>query len=112
MCAGDTTVAFAELDVRVGGRFRIVMRGAHADYEHEGKYLEVVPPERLVFTWISKGTQNKSPLVTVELQERGNQTLLTLTHERLPDAEAASRHQQGWTSIVDKLQPHLTKPGA
>jgi uncharacterized protein YndB with AHSA1/START domain len=109
MCAGDTIVAHAELDVRVGGQFRITMRGPHADYEHNGEYLEVVPPKRLVFTWISSGTHGQSTLVTVELQEQGNQTLLTLTHEQLPDAEAASRHQGGWISIVDKLQSHLSQ---
>ena len=112
MCAGDTVVAYAEMDVRVGGRFRIVMQDASADYEHTGEYLEVVPPEPLVFTWISRGTQNQSTLVTVELQQQGDQTLLTLTHEQLPGAEAASRHQKGWISIVDKLQSHLTKPTA
>jgi len=109
MCAGETTVAFAELDVRVGGRFRIVMRGPSVQYEHHGEYLEVVPPERLVFTWISNGTQGESTLVTVELQEQGEQTLLTLTHEQLPDVTSVSKHQQGWSSIVEKLQAHLTR---
>ncbi|HVN80822.1 MAG TPA: SRPBCC domain-containing protein [Terriglobia bacterium] len=112
MCAGDTVVAHAELDVRVGGRFRVMMRGPNMDYDHQGEYLEVVPPNRLVFTWVSLGTHGQSTLVTVELQEQGNQTLLTLTHERLPDREAASKHQNGWTSIVDKLQSHFTKLNA
>ena len=108
MCAGDTVVSHAEWDVRVGGHFRILMRGANADYDHHGEFLDVVPAKRLVFTWISGGTHGQSTLVTVELQEQGDQTLLTLTHEKLPDAEAVSRHQNGWTSIVDKLQSHLT----
>lgn len=108
MCAGDTVVAYAEMDVRVGGRFRIVMRDANTDYEHTGEYLEVVRPERLVFTWISKGTHNQSSLVTVELQKQGDQTLLNLTHEQLPNAEAVFKHQKGWTSLVDKLQYRLT----
>jgi uncharacterized protein YndB with AHSA1/START domain len=107
MCAGATHVASAEVDPRVGGKFRIVMRGAQGDVEHTGRYREIRRPERLVFTWASNHTGGRETLVTVELRSRGADTELTLTHEGLPDDEACRRHEAGWTSIVEKLAAAL-----
>ena len=53
MCPGATRKTVAEVDARVGGRFRIVMTGEHGDTEHTGEYREIRRPDRLVFTWIS-----------------------------------------------------------
>jgi len=92
----------AELDPRVGGRYKIVMHGDR-DFDHHGEYLVVDPPAKLSFTWISEGSEYQRSIVTVELFEKGdNQTELVLTHEQLPPAQVA-RHTQGWTEAVDKL---------
>ena len=107
MCAGDATEARATLDVRVGGTFRIDMIAGSAVYEHTGEYLEVDPPRRLVFTWVSRGTNHRRTVVTVELHEDGDETELVLTHEGLPSAEAARQHRAGWSSIVEKLAAEL-----
>jgi uncharacterized protein YndB with AHSA1/START domain len=107
MCAGDATEARATLDVRVGGTFRIDMIAGSAVYEHTGEYLEVDPPRRLVFTWVSRGTNHRRTVVTVELHEDGDETELVLTHEGLPSAEAARKHHAGWSSIVEKLAAEL-----
>ena len=107
MAPGALTVPIAELDVRVGGRFRIVMRGEGGDYVHEGEYREVSPPHRLVFTWISKGTHGKETVVTVELEARGEGTELTLTHEGLPDPEQRAQHEGGWSGILDKFASQM-----
>ena len=104
------SVADAELDVRPGGHFRIMMRSEDNVYAHRGEYREVVPPERLVFTWISEATQGETTLVTVEFHERGAETELVLTHARLPDTAARERHEAGWVSIADRLAKHLAKP--
>lgn len=45
--------ATAEVDLRVGGRFRLVMADEHLSIEHTGEYLEIEPPHLLVFTWRS-----------------------------------------------------------
>jgi uncharacterized protein YndB with AHSA1/START domain len=107
MCPGDIVSAEAQLDPRVGGRFRIVMKGPDQDYEHTGEYQVVEPPSRLVFTWTSRGTDMQSTLVTVELFERGGQTELVLTHERFPRADAMERHKRGWGQIVERLAAHV-----
>lgn len=101
-----------EMDVREGGRYRIVMLGAGGErWEHEGEYRAVEPPNRLEFTWVSTLTDGHESVVTVELFERGDRTELVLTHERLPHAEASERHGRGWTAIVDALAEHLSAAG-
>lgn len=103
MCPGALTVADVQIDARVGGLFRIVMRGQAGEFMHTGEYREIRPPERLVFTWRSQATHWKDSLVTVELSAQGENTELTLSHELLPDEEATRQHTQGWQSIGDKL---------
>ncbi len=104
MCPGLTHVSTAELDVRVGGHFRIVMRRGAQETVHTGVYHEICPPERLVFTWSSTLTRGETTRVTVELRPQGDATELTLIHEGLPDAEVAAQYDSGWQSIVAKLE--------
>lgn len=98
----------AEVDARVGGRFRIVFRGADGE-EHDvrGVYREVVPNEKLVFTWAWRTTPERESLVTVLLKSDGDGTLLTLTHEQFFDEPARDRHQAGWSGALDKLEAYL-----
>jgi uncharacterized protein YndB with AHSA1/START domain len=110
MCPGDIRETEAHLDVRPGGSFRITMKGPNMDYEHTGTYRIVEPPSRLVFTWIStKGTHDQETIVTVQLEARGNQCELTLTHEKLPDRESIRSHRRGWGEIVDLLDESFGK---
>jgi uncharacterized protein YndB with AHSA1/START domain len=109
MCPGDATTAEAQVDPRVGGAFRIVMKAPTRDYEHTGEYLVVDPPSKLAFTWISEGTDYQPTLVTVELFGRGDQCELVLTHERLPNPDAVRRHKGGWSQIVERLAAHFPR---
>ena len=107
MCPGDVTSTEAQLDPRVGGRFRILMHASQGDYDHTGEYTIIDRPSKLAFTWISKGTDNQPTLVTIELFDRGGRTELVLTHDRFPRKEAVEQHRRGWGSAVDKLAGHL-----
>jgi uncharacterized protein YndB with AHSA1/START domain len=95
----------AEMEVRVGGRFRIVMRAPDGE-EHDvsGAYREVVPNERLVFSWAWRSTPERESLVTVTLKADGDGTILTLLHEQFFDELARDRHNFGWTGAIDKLE--------
>jgi uncharacterized protein YndB with AHSA1/START domain len=103
MCPGPVTSATASLDLRVGGRFQIVMHRENSDASHVGEYREISPPNRLVFTWQSDGTLQQETLVTIELLPRGKQTELVLVHELLPNEHSAAQHTIGWQNIVEKL---------
>lgn len=102
MCPGDIRKTEVDIDARVGGKYRILMHGNEGKYEHTGEYVEINPPERLAFTWVSHNAAGGS-LVTIELRDIDGETELNLTHERLPSAESAAQHTSGWTSILDKL---------
>ena len=106
--AEATVGLLGEIDARVGGRYRFKMRSPDAD-EHEvsGIYREIVPNEKLVFTWAWKSTPERESLVTVLLKPDGDGTLLTLTHEMFFDEEARDRHQHGWTTSLQKIEKFL-----
>jgi uncharacterized protein YndB with AHSA1/START domain len=92
--------AEAEVDLRVGGSFRVVM--VEARIEHTGEYLEIDPPRRLVFTWVSPFTGGESSVVTVELHPHEDGTRVVLTHERLPE-NVVDGHRDGWGTMIDRL---------
>jgi uncharacterized protein YndB with AHSA1/START domain len=95
-------------DVRVGGRYRIVGRSPDGE-EHDvgGAYREVVPNEKLVFTWAWRSTPERESLVTVTLKADEGGTILTLTHEQFFDEPARDRHRMGWTASLDKLEAYF-----
>jgi uncharacterized protein YndB with AHSA1/START domain len=74
-----------------------------------GTYREVVPNERLVFTWAWFSTPERESLVTVSIQGDGGGSLLTLTHEHFFDETARDHHQHGWVGSLDKLEKYLTQ---
>jgi uncharacterized protein YndB with AHSA1/START domain len=101
----DTPVA--EVDVRVGGTLRLVMRRPDGqEFGGSGEYLEIRPPERLVFTWRWDGNGgNEGPqVVEVEFNERPDgTTAVVLTNTGLRDEEARRSHEEGWQASFDNL---------
>ena len=103
-------VSTAELDVRVGGRFRIVFGGPDGKaHECAGVYREVVPNRKLVFTWCwPNTTPERVSVVTVEFKEVKGKTELIFKHEQLFDEKVRDDHQRGWTGVLAKLDHFLT----
>lgn len=98
--------ARASVDLRVGGKYVIEMFNEKGDkHEPHGTYLEIIPPERLVFTWTTKGYATDSK-VTIELFERSGGTELVLTHE-LPE-DMIEPHRQGWMTCLGHLEALLS----
>ncbi|WP_245287206.1 SRPBCC family protein [Bradyrhizobium elkanii] len=99
----------AELDVRAGGRYRISFTGNDGEYHQVGGvYREVVPNERLVFTWAWHSTPERESLVTVSLRSDGAGTLLTFHHEQFVDETARDDHERGWSESLGKLEKFVT----
>jgi uncharacterized protein YndB with AHSA1/START domain len=106
---GPMTVSLAEIDLRVGGAFRIHMVAPSGE-EHRvvGTYREVDPPNHLRYTWQwETGTDATVSTVTIDFVERGSETEVILTHVDLSREEARVSHLQGWTAIMDKLSTHF-----
>ena len=99
----------ASCDLRPGGAFSLVMLSEASSREISGTYVEVDRPRKLVFTWIGPLTNDVNTLVTVELDPRGDETDLVLTHERLPTSAILEGHTKGWGVILDHLADALSK---
>ena len=99
----------ATCDLRPGGAFSLVMSSAQARREVSGTYVQIDRPRKLVFTWIGPLTNDVSTLVTLELDPRGDETDLVLTHERLPTSAIVEGHTRGWGQILDHLAEAVAK---
>jgi len=109
----DFTVTVRELDVRVGGRYRVEFGATgQPPYVEYGEYLEVDPPHRLVMTETLEGVPAPwaGTLVTVELHETGDgdKTRLVLTHERFPTEQHRDLAADGWPGFIDRIETLAT----
>lgn len=104
-------------DARLGGKYRIQILAPDGEYYTSvGVYREMKAPERLVFTWSFEKdgsgddygeVEPPEMLVTVEFKARGNQTELTLTHEKFASDQSRDNHAHGWSDLFDKLAAYL-----
>lgn len=110
---GDDFVArVLELDVRVGGGYRVEWgpegQSPHREY---GVYEVVDPPTRLVMTetlQTSDGGGWANTRVTVELEEQDGKTLLKLTHENFPSRDHRDGATGGWPGFLDRIERLVT----
>jgi len=99
----------AELDVRAGGRYSIVFRTESGEQHHvSGVYREVVPNDKLIFSWAWRSTPKRESLVTVLIKPEASGSLLTLQHEKFFDEKARDDHRNGWSGCLDKLVQYLS----
>lgn len=111
------STAHVEMDLKVGGRFRIGIQpppgGPTGDqpFYVAGVFQEIVPLEKLVFTWAWEwhGPRGEESLVTVEFERVAEGTQLTLIHKRLPDQQQVQEHTQGWNGMLDRLFKTLSE---
>ncbi|HEX3502862.1 MAG TPA: SRPBCC domain-containing protein [Xanthobacteraceae bacterium] len=105
MGPGEAKAISAECDARTGGRYHWVMQTLSGEiHDVSGVFREVIPNEKLVFTWAWKSTPERQSLVTVLITPDGEGSLLTLTHEQFFDEDACDRHQGGWNGALDKME--------
>ena len=102
----------AEVDLRVGGVVRVVMRDPDRDVEHGGggRYTEIERPTRLAFTWIWDGDSRRT-LIELDFEERNGATTVRFTHSGLWDEAAVRSHEGGWGRILDQLGRVLQADG-
>jgi uncharacterized protein YndB with AHSA1/START domain len=100
----------AEVDLHVGGHYRIGMIAPDGSpHTVAGRYIQIVPNQKLAFTWqwqVGGSTPNETT-VTLDFTESNNVTTLTLTHTHFPTTESKDHHQQGWTGVLDRLKRNL-----
>lgn len=100
------TCSDAEVDLRVGGRYRIVNAlpdGGSITIDGEFRVVEV--PRKLVYTW-HLGESERS-LVTVHFEPRGDETEVVVVHEEIPDEAVRDSHENGWRGCLEGLELYL-----
>src|SRR6185436_15903266 len=90
-----------EMDVRVGGKYRLVFS---QDAEFFGRYIEVMPPSRLV--WTNDEGGDGGPVTTVTFEEKGGKTLLVL-HELYHSKEALDAAGTGAADVMGETFKQL-----
>ena len=104
-CPGkDMSIPVAEVDLREGGSYRIVMRDKEGEtYSPSGVYETVLPHEKLVFSW-KWADSDVITRVTIDFRALGeSETELTLTHVGFPDPDMRDRHTEGWDGCLARL---------
>lgn len=104
----DFTLPFCEQDFRAGGKYRFCMRSPeNEDFWVWGEYREIVPPERLVFTWLRgepEGEITNDSIVTITLTEHAGKTRLTLHQATFRTVEDRDAHNGGWSECLVRLE--------
>ena len=94
----------AEIDLRVGGRYRFQMSAPNGDRPTvSGTYEEIVPGKKLVFNWAWEHLPDVVSVITITLKAKAGGTELTLHQERFVDEEMRNRHEHGWTGCLGRL---------
>jgi uncharacterized protein YndB with AHSA1/START domain len=105
----------AEVDLRVGGGYRLSMEDPETGAVHTvtGKYNEVRRPERLQYSWQweeAGGEAGHVSTVTVDFLASGAGTTVVLEHHGLATPESAERHRHGWTGCMENLSTRVFPP--
>src|SRR6476660_8126010 len=104
------TLLSCEMDVRVGGQYRLVFRHEDSTMEFFGTYLEVTPHSRLV--WTNDEGDNGETVTTVTFDETAGKTLLVV-HDLYPSKEALDSGSTGaMPEALDQLDELLASLGS
>jgi len=113
-----------DIDAKVGGAWRLMGEGDNVPGKCEpgrvrptvsGKYLEVEPPKRLVFTWAwheqddFASPRGQESIVTIQFNAVGERTEMLFTQAVFKDEQARAAHNRGWTESLDKLGDFLRR---
>ena len=104
-CGPDWATPVAEVDLRVGGAVRIVMRrpdgreaGAH------GEYTVIDRPRRLVMTWTFDDAPANQQLIELTFEEAEGTTTVVLTNRDIASDERRASQYEGWRLCLDELE--------
>ncbi len=94
----------AEVDLRVGGKVRVVMRrpdGSEADMQ--GEYTLIDRPHRLVMTWTFDDDPSNEQLIELSFSESGGSTTVLLVNSAISTGERRDAQDWGWNACLDQL---------
>lgn len=104
-CGPDWDTPVAEVDLRVGGAVRIVMRRPDGrEAGARGQYTVIDRPHRLVMTWTFDEVPDNQQLIELTFEEAAGTTTVVLTNRDIVDDERRASQDEGWRGCVDQLE--------
>jgi uncharacterized protein YndB with AHSA1/START domain len=101
------TAPAVDLDLRVGGSYRIAMQPPDRDLFYlSGEFREIDPPARLVysFRWEDPDPEDRETVVALSLRDLGEASELDLVQVGFATERRRALHEAGWTDSLDRLQ--------
>jgi uncharacterized protein YndB with AHSA1/START domain len=95
----------AEVDLRVGGAIRVVMRNPNGEpVGAGGEYTLIERPHRLVFTWTFDDDPSNEQLIEIEFIEEDEGTRVVFVNSQISDRERRDSQYDGWSTCIDEMQ--------
>jgi uncharacterized protein YndB with AHSA1/START domain len=103
--APDWDTPEAEVDLRVGGKVRVVMlRPDGTEIESQGEYALIDRPHRLVMTWTFGDDPSNEQLIELSFSESGGSTTVQMVNSRISTDERRDAQEWGWRGCLDGLE--------
>ena len=103
-CAPDWETPEAEVDLRVGGRVRVVMRRPDGtEFEARGEYSLIDRPRRLVMTWTFADDPSNEQLIELVFSESEGSTTVLMLNSGISTAERRDAQDWGWRGCIEEL---------
>ena len=98
----------AEVDLRIGGEVRVVMRRPDgSEAEAHGEYTLIERPRRLVMTWTFSDDPSNEQLMELSFVESAGMTTVLMVNSRISSDERRERQREGWLGCLDQLEVAL-----
>lgn len=105
---GTPMHAHSTVDLRVGGSYEVQMHPEEGEpYIVRGVYREIVPNEKLIFTWSWLEDEHDSLVTLIFRALNQGETELTLIHEMFISDEERDSHGEGWEGVLQQLATYL-----
>ena len=111
-CPEGCDAPFQRFDPRVGGSYRVCLRGKDSGTEWwmQGEFLEISPPERIVLTHVWDDVARRpeqDSVITVSFQDLGGRTRMHFHQVRFASVFERDHHRNGWNSCFNRLEGML-----
>lgn len=104
-CAPDWDTPEVEVDLRVGGKVRVVMRTPDGrEVEAQGEYTLIDRPHRLVMTWTFDDDPSNEQLIELSFSESGGSTTVLMVNSGISTDDRRTAQDQGWHGCLDELE--------
>jgi uncharacterized protein YndB with AHSA1/START domain len=108
----DVTCVDAQVELRVGGRYRLANRYPDGRIVWiVGEFEVIKPPHELVYTWRLESEAQPPERVHVRFEPRADGTEVIVVHERILDPTVRDRHRDGWQGCLEGLAEYLERTG-